>query len=78
MVMQGIFAGAVATYLFARSVVLLGVGRAAVFPSLVPGFTLLIGFVALGEVPSVVQTIGICDRAGGFPAGAESVAALTA
>ena len=49
---QGMFAGAVSTYLFARSVVLLGAGRAAVFPSLVPGFTLLIGFLVLGEVPS--------------------------
>src|SRR5262245_32547687 len=48
LVMQGIFAGAGATYLFTRSVVLLGAGRASVFPSLVPGFTLLIGFLALG------------------------------
>src|SRR5215831_15086141 len=46
LIMQGIFAGAGATYLFTRSVVLLGAGRAAVFPSLVPGFTLLIGFLA--------------------------------
>ena len=56
--MQGIFAGAGATYLFTRSVVLLGAGRAAVFPSLVPGFTLLIGFLALGEVPSLAQLAG--------------------
>ena len=52
LIAQGVFAGAGATYLFTRSVVLLGAGRAAVFPSLVPGFTLLIGFLALGEVPS--------------------------
>ena len=50
-VMQGILAGPGAIYLFARAVVLLGAGRAAVFPSLVPGFTLLIGFLALGIVP---------------------------
>ncbi len=55
---QGIFAGAGATYLFTRSVVLLGAGRAAVFPSLVPGFTLVIGFLALGEVPSLAQLAG--------------------
>ena len=57
--MQGIFAGAGATYLFTRSVVLLGAGRAAVFPSLVPGFTLLIGFLVLGEVPSLAQLAGL-------------------
>ena len=58
MVVQGIFAGAGAIYLFTRSVVLLGAGRAAVFPSLVPGFTMLIGFLVLGEVPSLAQLAG--------------------
>src|SRR3989442_65061 len=41
-VVQGIFAGAAGTYLFTRSVVLLGAGRAPGFPPLVPGFTLLV------------------------------------
>jgi drug/metabolite transporter (DMT)-like permease len=63
---QGIFAGAGATYLFTRSVVLLGVGRAAVFPSLVPGFTLLIGFLALGEVPTLAQLAGFAIVLVGF------------
>jgi drug/metabolite transporter (DMT)-like permease len=65
-VMQGLFAGAGATYLFTRSVVLLGAGRAAVFPSLVPGFTLLIGFLALGEVPSLAQLAGFAIVLVGF------------
>ena len=65
-VAQGIFAGAGATYLFARSVVLLGAGRAAVFPSLVPGFTLLIGFLVLGEVPSIAQLAGFAIVLVGF------------
>ena len=65
-VMQGIFAGAGATYLFTRSVVLLGAGRAAVFPSLVPGFTLLIGFLVLGEVPSLAQLAGFAIVLVGF------------
>lgn len=65
-VMQGIFAGAGATYLFTRSVVLLGAGRAAVFPSLVPGFTLLIGFLTLGEAPSLVQLAGLAIVMLGF------------
>lgn len=66
LIAQGIFAGAAATYLFTRSVGLLGVGRAAVFPSLVPGFTLLIGFLALGEVPSVAQLMGFAVVMLGF------------
>jgi drug/metabolite transporter (DMT)-like permease len=65
-VVQGAFSGAVSSYLFARSVVLLGVGRAAVFPSLVPGFTLLIGFLAIGEVPSIAQLVGFAIVLVGF------------
>jgi drug/metabolite transporter (DMT)-like permease len=66
LVVQGIFAGAGSTYLFTRSVVLLGAGRAAVFPSLVPGFTLLIGFLVLGEVPSLAQLAGFAIVLIGF------------
>ena len=65
-VVQGIFAGALSTYLFTRAVVLLGAGRAAVFPSLVPGFTLLMGFLALGEVPSLAQLAGFAIVLIGF------------
>jgi len=65
-VAQGIFAGAGAIYLFTRSVALLGAGRAAVFPSLVPGFTLLIGFLAIGEVPSIAQLLGFATVLIGF------------
>ena len=66
LVAQGVFAGAGATYLFTRSVVLLGAGRAAVFPSLVPGFTLLLGFLALGEVPNLAQLVGVAVVLIGF------------
>jgi drug/metabolite transporter (DMT)-like permease len=66
LVAQGILAGAGATYLFTRAVVLLGAGRGAVFPSLVPGFTLLIGFLALGEVPSLAQLAGFALVLAGF------------
>jgi drug/metabolite transporter (DMT)-like permease len=63
---QGVFAGPLSTYLFTRSVGLLGAGRAAVFPSLVPGFTLLIGFLFLGEIPSVLQFAGFVIVVMGF------------
>jgi drug/metabolite transporter (DMT)-like permease len=66
LVVQGVLGGAGGTYLFTRSVVLLGAGRAAVFPSLVPGFTLLIGFLLLGEVPSLAQLAGFAIVMLGF------------
>ena len=56
---QGALAGAGAIYLFARAVFLLGAARAAVFTSLVPGFTLLIGYLFLGEIPSLTQLAGL-------------------
>ena len=66
LVMQGVLAGAGATYLFTRAVVLLGAGRAAVFASLVPGFTMLIGVLALAEVPTITQLAGFAIVMLGF------------
>jgi drug/metabolite transporter (DMT)-like permease len=63
---QGLLAGAGAIYLFTRSVFVLGAGRAAVFPSLIPGFTLLIGFLVLGEIPTLVQLVGFAIVLIGF------------
>jgi drug/metabolite transporter (DMT)-like permease len=65
-VVQGGLAGAGAIYLFTRAVVLLGASRAALFPSLVSPFTLLVGFLALGEVPSVSQLAGLVIVVVGF------------
>jgi drug/metabolite transporter (DMT)-like permease len=65
-VFQGLFAGPGATLLFARAVVLLGAGRAVLFTALVPGITLLIGYLALGEVPSLSQIIGFVIVLVGF------------
>ena len=65
-VLQGVFAGPAATFLFARAVVLLGAGRAVLFTALVPAITLLIGYLALGEVPSVSQLIGLVIVVIGF------------
>ncbi|MGC1466371.1 MAG: DMT family transporter [Pseudolabrys sp.] len=58
-VVQGLFAGVLPIYLFARAVIFLGAGRAAIFTALVPAFTPVIGFIALGVVPSVPQLIGL-------------------
>jgi len=65
-VAQGIFSGPMAIYLFARSVMLLGASRAAVFPSLVPGLTVIVGYLALGEAPSVLQLVGLAIVLAGF------------
>ncbi len=43
-----------------------GASRAVLFPSLVPPFTLLVGYLALGEVPSVSQLIGLVIVVVGF------------
>jgi drug/metabolite transporter (DMT)-like permease len=65
-VVQGLCAGTLSTYLFTRTVVLLGASRAALFPALVPATTLLIGFLALGEVPSMTQLAGLVVVGMGF------------
>ena len=65
-IVQGIFAGPAAIYLFTRAVVLLGAGRAALYPSLVPPFTLLVGFLTIGEAPSLWQLIGLAVVVIGF------------
>lgn len=56
---QGLLAGALPIYLYTRAVILLGAGRAASFPALVPGFALIIGYLALGIVPSLPQLVGL-------------------
>jgi drug/metabolite transporter (DMT)-like permease len=58
-VAQGLFAGVLPIYLFGRTVVLLGAGRAGTFTALVPGFALIIGYLALGIVPSLAQLAGL-------------------
>lgn len=63
---QGLIAGALPIFLFARAVVTLGAGRAAVFPALVPGFSLIIGYLALGVVPSIAQVVGLVIVVVGF------------
>lgn len=65
-VVQGALAGAGAIYLFTRAVVLLGAGRAVLFPSLVPPFTLLIGYLTIGEAPTASQLAGLVIVIAGF------------
>lgn len=58
-VAQGLGAGLVAVLAFSRAVVILGPGRAAFFGALVPGAASLLAIPVLGEVPSMLQVLGI-------------------
>ena len=64
--LQGVLAGPAALYLLVKSIALIGAGRAAIFFSLVPPFVLLIGWLALGETPSLFQLIGLTIVLFGF------------
>ena len=50
--------GVVSLFLYARTVALVGVIRASLFSSLLPGVTAFAGFLLLGEVPSMFEIIG--------------------
>ncbi len=65
-VLQGVLAGPAAVYMFVNSVALIGAGRAAIFFSLVPPFVLLLGWLALGEIPSAFQLAGVAIVLLGF------------
>jgi drug/metabolite transporter (DMT)-like permease len=56
---QGLGAGLVAVLAFSRAAALLGSGRAAFFGALVPGAAALLAIPVLGEVPSLLQVLGI-------------------
>ena len=65
-VAQGILSGPLATYLSAYAASVLGTGRGATFSALVPGFTILIGVLTLGEMPTLIQLAGLGVVALGF------------
>lgn len=56
---QGFGAGLVAVLAFSRAVALLGSGRAGFFGALVPGAASLLAIPVLGEVPTMLQVLGI-------------------
>lgn len=65
---QGVLAGPLAIHLYSRAVIHLGAARTAAFPAMVPPMTLLIGFLFLGEVPTLIQFAGLAVVILGFRA----------
>ncbi|ASM72456.1 EamA-like transporter family protein [Pseudosulfitobacter pseudonitzschiae] len=73
-VVHGGMAGVLAMVAYARSVALLGVGLAALFPAVVPAVALILGIPLAGEVPTapewlgaVLATTGLAVALGGIP-----------
>lgn len=56
---QGVLSGVVAVIAFSRVVQILGAGRAAVFPALVPAIAILVGIPITGEFPNGIQLAGL-------------------
>ncbi|MEO5734373.1 MAG: DMT family transporter [Rubrivivax sp.] len=65
-VAQGLGAGLVAVLAFSRAVAILGSGRAAFFGALVPGAASMLAIPVLGEVPTLLQVMGIVAVVGGL------------
>ena len=63
---QGVLAGIVAIVGYAYSVRQLGVGRAALFPALVPAATVLMGIPLTGERPNGAQIVGLALATAGL------------
>lgn len=58
-VMQGIVAGILAVFAYARAVHILGPGKAALFPAMSPAVAVLLGIPLMGVYPSVLQIVGL-------------------
>lgn len=57
--MQGLVQGVLTLMAYTRSIAILGVSRAVLFPAIVPAISILIGIPLIGEVPSVMQLVGL-------------------
>lgn len=58
-VVQGLLSGIVAVIAFSKAVQLIGAGRAAVFPALVPAVAIVLGIPVAGEMPTGLQIVGL-------------------
>ena len=58
---QGLLSGTLSTIAYNWIVVLLGAGRAVLFPALVPGLAIVFGIPIIGELPTMVQLLGLAS-----------------
>lgn len=58
-VMQGALMGVVTLLAYGRTIALLGVSRAVLFPATVPAFSVLVGIPVVGEIPNLTQIAGL-------------------
>ncbi len=58
-IVQGVLSGVVGVLAFTRAVQLLGAGRAAIFPALVPATAIILGIPIAGEMPTMLQLTGL-------------------
>jgi drug/metabolite transporter (DMT)-like permease len=65
-VVQGVLTGFVSLVAFGRAIHILGVGRASLFPALVPVAAILLGIPIIGEFPTLLQTVGLAVVTGGL------------
>ena len=63
---QGAVSGALTMVAYSRAVVLLGAGRAVLFPAMVPGLAITFGIPLLGELPTLVQLLGLASASAGL------------
>lgn len=56
---QGVLTAVFAFILYTRTIAILGAGRAAIFPTLVPVTTVLLAIPILGDYPTRIEVIGV-------------------
>lgn len=57
--MQGLVQGVITLMAYTRSIAILGVSRAVLFPAIVPAISILIGIPLIGEIPGRSQLVGL-------------------
>lgn len=65
-VVQGLLSGTFSTLAYNWIVILLGAGRAVLFPALVPGLAIVVGIPIVGELPTAVQLLGLASASLGL------------
>lgn len=58
-VVQGFVQGVLAISAYSQAIRVLGVSRAVLFPSMVPAVSVAIGIPIVGEIPNIVQIVGL-------------------